>query len=62
MQLEGGCDVAGQGEAWVVGLHSKGALASRLCSTQVAVEEYSGTSSVVVYSMHILDFNQRWDE
>ena len=24
------------------------------------VEEYSRTSSVVAYSMHILDFNQRW--
>ena len=31
-------------------------------STWVAVEEYSGTSSVVVYSTHILDFNQRRDE
>ena len=31
-------------------------------STRVVVEEYSGTSSVVVYSMHILDFNQRRDE
>ena len=60
--LEGRCDVAGQGEARVVGLHSEGALASRLCSTRVAVEEYSGTSSVVVYSMHILVFNQRRDE
>ena len=24
--------------------------------------EYSGTSSMVVFSMHILDFNQRQDE
>ena len=46
----------------VVGLYSEGVLASRQCSTWVAVEEYSGASSVVVHSTHILDFNQRRDE
>ena len=43
-------------ERRVAGLHSVGALPSS------KVEKYSGLSSVVVYYMHILDFNQRRDE
>ena len=61
-KLEGRCrDAAGQGEARVSGLQSEGIWLPGY-STWVEVEEYSGTSSVVEYSMHILDFNQRRDE